>query len=86
MKKECDECGIEKTLRQFDVGSDTCKACMRRFHQEAEQFAKKATVRDANARTQEHKDWAADTEGNRDATRQKAPPREYPWPWRRSKT
>jgi hypothetical protein len=36
-------------------------------------------------RTEERREWQRDVEDQRDAERQKAPPREYPYPWRRSR-
>jgi hypothetical protein len=85
MKRECAECLIEKAERQFSPGMDVCKGCETRMHREAEQYAVKAAQRDANARTTEHKEWAKGVEPTRTADRDKAPPREYPWPWRREK-
>ncbi len=55
------------------------------MHREAEQYATKAAQRNSNVRTTEHKEWAKQVESERTAERQKAPPREYPWPWRREK-
>lgn len=85
MKRECEECRIEKAERQFSPGMDVCKGCEARMHRAAEQYAFKAVQRDPNARTVEHKEWANDTKVEQQADRQKAPPREYPYPWRRSK-
>lgn len=85
MKKECDECGIEKPERQFSPGMDVCKGCEARMHRAAEQYAQKAAQREANVRTTEQKDRTKDAETARSADRDKAPPVELPWPWRRSR-
>lgn len=98
MKRECDECGREKAERHFDAGMTVCKSCVVKMEEEAVAYAeketqrlidadlaKKAAQREKNARTEDRRERDDIDESNRTAERQKAPPREYPYPWRRTR-
>lgn len=85
MKRECAKCEKMRDERHFDEGMDICRFCLARMDRQANAYAEKAVQRVKNARTDERRMNNSATEDSRTAERQKAPPREYPWPWRRSR-
>lgn len=99
MKRECAECLKELDERRFDEGMDVCRKCALKMEEEAVAYAvkmegiaqntqktKKAlSERSNDVLAEERRELQKDVEDQRNAERQKAPPREYPYPWRRSR-